>query len=116
MAEQVLPAIAPFPTQEILRKAPLVSSPKDQFDTAVVDQVSTLTQTRSHQNTLSTLYTLVLSKAPRPIHRPSWFVCRSRPWWRTQPWTKRRHAPSKPSFPEKARPKSTDFTLACSWS
>ena len=53
------------PTQEILRKAPLVSSPKgDQFDAAVVDQVSTLAQTRSHQNTMSVLCTLVSSKVP----------------------------------------------------
>ena len=80
------------PTQEILKQAPLVSSPKDQFDAAVVDQVSTLTQTRSHQNTLSVLCTLVSSKALRP-------VCRFRPWWRTWPWTKRTQAPFQAFFP-----------------
>ena len=44
------------PTQDIMRKAPLVSSPKeDRFDAAVVDQVSALAQTRLHQNTVSAL-------------------------------------------------------------
>ena len=47
--------------------APLVSSSKeDQFDTAVVDQVSAPAQTQSHQNTVSALCTLVTSKAPKP--------------------------------------------------
>ena len=44
--ESMLPAAGnkDTPTQEILRKALLVSSPKeDQFDAAVVDQVSALT-------------------------------------------------------------------------
>ena len=60
------------PTQEILIQAPLVSSPKeDQFDAVVVDQVSTLTQTWSHQNTVSAPCSLVSSKAPRPTQRPS---------------------------------------------
>ena len=53
------------PTQDMLRKAPLVSSPKeDQFEAAVVDQVSALAQTRSHQYTMSALCTLVSRKAP----------------------------------------------------
>ena len=71
------------PTQDILRKAPLVSSLKeDQLDAVVVAYAEAL---RS--------------------------VLRSRPWWHTQPWTKRTQAPlhSKPSFPEEAKPKSTDF-------
>ena len=51
------------PTQEILRQA---SSPKeDQFDAAMVDQVSALAQTQSHQNTVSALCTMVSSKAPQ---------------------------------------------------
>ena len=45
------------PTQEILRQAPLVSSPKeDQFDAAVVDQVSALAQTLSLQNTVCAVH------------------------------------------------------------
>ena len=97
------------PTQDILRKAPLVSSPKDQFDAAVVDQVSALAQTKSHQNTVSALCTSVLSKAPRPAQWPSGpsavlghggaCSCGSRG-----------HKPlSKPSFSEKARAESVDF-------
>ena len=104
------------PTQKILRQA---SSPKEkQFDAAVVDQVSALAQTRSHQNTVSGLCTLVSSNlAPRPTQQPSGLsagsgrggarghgpkgrkspskpsfpepVRRFRPWWRTWPWTKR---------------------------
>ena len=60
------------PIQDSLRKAPLVSSPKeDQFDVVVVDQVSVLNQTRSHQNTVLALCTLVSSKARKPMQRPS---------------------------------------------
>ena len=72
------------PTQEILRQAPLVSSPSEtQFDAGVVAQVAALAQMRSHHNTVSALCSLVASRAPRPTQRPSGF---SRPWRRTWPW------------------------------
>ena len=93
------------PTQEILRKAPLVSSQKeDQFDAAVVDQVSTLAQTRSHQNTVSALCTLVSSKAPRPTQRPSGPSVVA-----NAAVDQEDASPLQAFFPEKARPKSTDF-------
>ena len=57
-----------LPTQDLLKKAPLVSSPReDQFSTAVVDQVSALAQTRLHQTTVSALCTFASSKASRPV-------------------------------------------------
>ena len=83
------------PTQLILRQAPLVSSPEeDQFDVAVVDQVSAVAQTRSHQNTA--LCTLVMSKSPKPTQRS---VRQSQLLWRTWPWTKRTKAPFQAFFP-----------------
>ena len=98
-----------IPTQDILRRAPLVSSTEIQFSPAVEDQVSSLTQTRSHQNTVSALCTLVSAKAPRPPQRPSGQSSGSGRGGARAQNARGRKAPSKPSLSEKARAKSSDF-------